>query len=149
MKTTSIKNIVLYADDDPDDQYIVQEAFLQFDASIEVVCLPNGKKAMDYLDKLLAAQLLPCLVILDINMPVQDGKKTLQQIRESELLKNLPVVLFTTSSNPADETFAYQHRAGFITKPTAVNDLQSIASHFISHCRGELSGKVEEGESGR
>jgi CheY-like chemotaxis protein len=142
MKTTTTKNIVLYADDDLDDQYIVQEAFRQFDDSIEVVCLPNGKKAMDYLDNLLMANFLPCLVILDINMPIQDGKKTLQEIRESELLKDLPVVLFTTSSNPADETFAYQHKAGFITKPTAVNDLHSIASHFISHCRQELSGKV-------
>lgn len=141
MKATT-KNIVLYADDDPDDQYIVQEAFRQFDASIEVVCLPNGKKAMDYLGNMLSTSFLPCLVILDINMPVQDGKKTLQEIRESEWLKDLPVVLFTTSSNPADETFAYQHKAGFITKPTAVNDLHSIASHFISHCREELSGKV-------
>lgn len=142
MKATTVKNIVLYADDDPDDQYIVQEAFRQFDESIEVICLSNGKKAMDYLDKMCAAYLLPCLVILDINMPVQDGKKTLQEIRENETLKDLPVVLFTTSSNPADETFAYQHKAGFITKPTAVNDLHSIASHFISHCRQELSGKV-------
>jgi CheY-like chemotaxis protein len=142
MKTTTVKNIVLYADDDPDDQYIVQEAFRQFDDSIEVVCLSNGKKAMDYLARLLSTDFLPCLVILDINMPVQDGKKTLQEIRESEPLKDLPVVLFTTSSNPADETFAYQHKAGFITKPTAVNDLHSIASHFISHCRQELSGEV-------
>lgn len=142
MKTTTVKNIVLYADDDPDDQYIVQEAFRQFDDSIEVVCLSNGKKAMDYLDKLLSTQQLPCLVILDINMPIKDGKKTLQEIRESEELKDLPVVLFTTSSNAADETFAYQHKAGFITKPTAVNDLHSIASHFISHCRQEVTGKV-------
>lgn len=141
MKTTTVKNIVLYADDDLDDQYIVQEAFRQFDGSIEVVCLTNGKKAMEYLNKMFSAYHLPCLVILDINMPVQDGKKTLQEIRENESLKNLPVVLFTTSSNPADETFAYQHRAGFITKPTAVNDLHSIASHFIAHCQGVLTGK--------
>lgn len=139
---TAIKNIVLYADDDPDDQFIVQEAFRQFDETIEVVCLPNGKKTMDYLGKMSAASLLPCLVILDINMPVQDGKKTLQEMREHNHFKDIPVVLFTTSSNPADETFAYQHKAGFITKPTAVNDLHSIASHFISHCRQVLSGNV-------
>lgn len=142
MKTTIVKNIVLYADDDPDDQYIVQEAFRQFDQTIEVVCLSNGKKAMDYLDKMSSASLLPCLVILDINMPVQDGKKTLQEMRAHTDFKDIPVVLFTTSSNPADESFAYQHKAGFITKPTAVNDLHSIASHFISHCRGVLANKV-------
>lgn len=141
MKPTTVKNIVLYADDDLDDQYIVQEAFRQFDESIEVVCLTNGKKAMEYLNQMCSAYHLPCLVILDINMPVQDGKKTLQEIRDHEALKDLPVVLFTTSSNPADETFAYQHKAGFITKPTAVNDLHSIASHFISHCQGMLTGK--------
>lgn len=141
MKTAIVKNIVLYADDDPDDQYIVQEAFRQFDASIEVICLPNGKKAMDYLGQMASASGLPCLVILDINMPVQDGKKTLQEIRGHSVFKNIPVVLFTTSSNPADETFAYEHKAGFITKPTAVNDLHSIASHFISHCQGVLTGR--------
>lgn len=141
MKTTTVKNIVLYADDDLDDQYIVQEAFRQFDESIEVVCLTNGKKIMEYLTMMSSAYHLPCLVILDINMPVQDGKKTLQEIREHESLKDLPVVLFTTSSNPADETFAYQHKAGFITKPTAVNDLHSIAFNFISHCQGMLTDK--------
>ena len=143
MNATTVKNIVLYADDDPDDQYIVQEAFRQYDETIEVVCLSNGKKAMDYLGKMSADSLLPCLVILDINMPIQDGKRTLQEMREHNDFKDIPVVLFTTSSNPADETFAYQHKAGFITKPTAVNDLHSIASHFIAHCREEFSGKVE------
>lgn len=142
MKSTTIKNIVLYADDDPDDQFIVQDAFRQFDTSIEVVCLPNGKEAMDCLHNMAQTNLLPCLVILDINMPILDGKKTLQEIRESEHWKDLPVVLFTTSSNPNDESFAFQHRAGFITKPTAVNDLHSIAAHFIAHCNQELTGRM-------
>lgn len=142
MMTTTTRNIVLYADNDPDDQFIVAEAFRHFHAAVEVVCVADGKKALEYLA---SAQQLPCLVILDINMPVQDGKTTLQQIRKSEGLKDLPVVLFTTSSNPADEAFAYRHQAGFITKPTAVNDLQSIAAHFISHCTEELSNKGYSG----
>lgn len=141
MSHTTIKNIILYADDDLDDQYIIQEAFRQFDPSLQVVCVSNGKKAMDSLEELDSSGLLPCLVILDINMPVQDGKKTLRDIRTSERFKHLPVVLFTTSSNPADERFASQHRAGFVTKPTAVNDLHSIATRFISYCQEEVAAK--------
>src|SRR4051812_44019319 len=110
------QHTILYAEDDIDDLFIVREAFEQHD-HIEVVHAPNGSDALKLLNHMLAEKCLPCLVILDINMPVMDGREVLMQIKQSEKLKDIPVVLFSTSNSIKDRSFAEMYQTELIVKP--------------------------------
>ena len=141
-KYTTPKSIVVYADDDPDDIELVEDAFRQFTSNVEVITFPDGSQALSYLRSLTDADPLPCLVILDINMPVINGKEVLVRLRQIDRLVEVPVVLFTTSSMPVDRNFAVQHKAGFVTKPLGYEQMEMITKEFINHCTEETQKKI-------
>ena len=139
---TTSKNIVIYADDDPDDIELVEDAFRQYASNVEVVAFPDGSQALSYLRSTSDTDPLPCLIILDINMPVINGKEVLTRLRQLERFEDVPVVLFTTSSMPVDKSFAYQYKAGFITKPLGYEQMEMITKEFIDHCTEETQKKI-------
>jgi CheY-like chemotaxis protein len=141
-KYTEPKNIVVYADDDPDDIELVEEAFRQFANNVEVVTFPDGSQAVSYLKNLSEEDPLPCLVIFDINMPVLNGKEALVRLRQMEKYEDVPVVLFTTSSMPLDKNFAQHYSAGFVTKPLGVEQMEIITREFISHCAEKVQKQI-------
>lgn len=132
------KHTIVYAEDDLDDLFIVKQAFEQHD-HIKIVHAPDGKKALHTLERMLDEHLFPCLVILDINMPVMNGKEALSAIRKHPQLSRLPVVLFTTSNSPADAAFADSLSATLITKPLEYSDLENIARKFVDRCNFEIN----------
>jgi CheY-like chemotaxis protein len=136
------KNIVFYADDDTDDLELVQDAFARYSRDVEVVTAKDGSQALSYLQALNDDDPTPCLIILDINMPVFNGKEVLQKLRSIEILKAVPVVLFTTSSLPQDKDFARKYNAGFITKPLDISQMEMITELFIDHCTDEIKKKI-------
>jgi CheY-like chemotaxis protein len=129
----STKHFILYAEDDPDDLFMVKQAF-EAHNHIEVVHALNGMDALHRLHEMAAEGILPCLVILDINMPVMDGREALQKLKSYERFQRLPVVLFSTSNSPGDQAFAASHRVELITKPLSFSDLQAIAETFVEKC---------------
>ena len=141
--STTERNIVFYADDDLDDLELVKDAFAQYSTNVEVLTATDGSKALSYLNNLKNCDVLPCLIILDVNMPVINGKETLLRLREIEHFQNVPVVLFTTSSQPIDKNFAQKYNAGFITKPIDVKQMEIIADQFIEHCSEEIRSKIK------
>lgn len=141
-RSTTPKNIVFYADDDLDDLELVKEAFTQYSENVEVMTATDGNKALAYLNNLSQKDILPCLIILDINMPVMNGKEVLVRIREMEHLQSLPVVLFTTSSQSLDKNFAKRYNAGFMTKPIDIKQMAFIADQFIEHCASDIKNKI-------
>ena len=132
------KNIVVYADDDPDDLEMIEAAFRQFARNVEMVTFQSGRQALSYLKNLSVADTLPCLIILDINMPALNGKELLLHLRQTALYEQTPVVLFTTSSRSADKHFAQQHNAGLVTKPMGFEQLEIIIRQMIDHCTEEV-----------
>ena len=136
------KNIVFYADDDLDDLELVKDAFAQYAKDVEVLTATDGSKALSYLSNLKKYDTIPCLIILDVNMPVIDGKETLLRLRELEHFQEVPVVLFTTSSQPIDKSFAQRYNAGFITKPIDVKQMEFIADKFIDHCADDIKNRI-------
>lgn len=141
-KSITPKNIVLYADDDPDDLQLVQEAFAEYAKDVEVITVEDGRQALTYLKSLSDADALPCLIILDVNMPNLDGKQVLSKLRGMERFKEVPVVLFTTSSLPSDKSFATAFNAGFITKPLNLKQMELITDQFIENCVEEVRKKI-------
>lgn len=76
----------------------------------------------------------PGIVLLDLNLPGTDGREVLGQIKQDNTLKSIPVVVFTTSSNPRDIEACYQYGAnGYIIKPIDINELRRAIQVFIDY----------------
>lgn len=132
------RQVVLHADDDPDDIFLVNEAFAAHTANVDVVSLNDGTEVLSWLRSLREGDTWPCLIILDINMPRMDGKETLQRIRMMHAFDGVPVMLFTTSTLHNDESFARKFNAGFLTKPIDDHQMETIISKFLAHCTEEV-----------
>ena len=131
---TDPRQIILYADDDPDDIDFVVESFAAHAPLLEVVTFPDAIELLDFLraDKLEAN---PCLIILDINMPLLNGKEALKIIRSWNQYDHVPVVLFSTSTSQVDHNFGMAYNAGFISKPLSSRQLDVIVKNFLDHCK--------------
>ena len=140
--TTATKHIILYAEDDADDVYMVNLAFAKHKEDIELVHVANGLEAIEYVNTLSPASKLPCLIILDINMPIVDGKEALVHIKNKSFLKDVPVVMFTTSNSRHDQEFAKKWGADFLTKPLDYKDLEALAGGFSKKCNFEMSKRA-------
>ena len=128
------KNTILWADDDADDLLMMREILMKSGQHFELVEVRNGREALDYLNKARIKGKLPCLVILDINMPILDGKKTLSIIKEDKELKALPVVMFTTSNSELDRMYCQKFNTRMITKPPDFQTLQSTVLEMLQFC---------------
>lgn len=138
------KNIIFYADDDTDDLELVQDAFARFTNNVEVVTAKDGVQALSYLQSLNIQTPTPCLIILDINMPILNGRDVLKKIKELPHLLTVPVVLFSTSSSTLDQEFAKKYNAGFVTKPLDVSQMEMITELFIDHCSDEIKRNIRK-----
>lgn len=138
----SVKNIVLYADDDIDDINLVREAFFNYSPDIELITVADGLEALSFLKNLSVEDIAPCLIILDINMPRMDGKEALIKIRQMKRFENIPSILFTTSSQGRDKDFAEKYNAGFLTKPIEYTQMDLIANKFIQHCADQNNKNI-------
>lgn len=76
----------------------------------------------------------PSVICLDLNLPGTDGREVLAQIKQDDTLKQIPVVILTTSSNPRDIEFCYQSGASsYIVKPIDLNCLVESLSTFFNY----------------
>ena len=99
----------------------------------------DGEEALDFLyhegiyeDVSLAPR--PSLIILDLNLPGTDGKEVLATLKEDRDLKTIPVVIFSTSSNPKDINSCYsQGICGYIIKPMDINHLNQLVQTFLNY----------------
>ncbi|HEY1112017.1 MAG TPA: response regulator [Chitinophagaceae bacterium] len=138
---TAKSRTILCVDDDPDDQYMVLQAIKELDPSALVITAFNGVGALEYLEAAARKGERPCLVILDINMPVMDGKQTLVRLKKDPSLQAIPVVLFTTSSSPLDRLFGEQYRAHFVTKPVRYLELLEKVKNLLRLCAAGDAGQ--------
>jgi len=119
---------VLIIDDDEDDRFFMEQAFKTDSIHTQVDTAAGGQQALDWLS---AAQPLPDVILLDLNMPGMTGFEVLQYLKQSALYRLIPVVILTTSNAPADQEKARQLRVTeFITKPTTYSGLSAIAQRI-------------------
>lgn len=126
---------LLLVDDDPDDIMLLQEAIHFINKDFTFVEADNGLKALDYLKKEKEHDRLPCLIILDINMPVLDGREVLAVLKNDLALKNIPVVVFSTSSNAADLAYCKNFGVDLISKPFDMQELSKRAEELLTYCK--------------
>lgn len=128
------KQTILWVDDDVDDLMMMKEILMKNNQDQDVVEVHNGREALDYLNKAKQEGNLPCLVILDINMPIMDGKETLSIIRKSEEFKHIPVVVFSTSNSELDRVFCKNFQSELITKPPMYKSLEKTIIEILNYC---------------
>jgi len=124
--------IILYVDDDIDDLNFMKEAFKEIDPSVRVTEVNNGVEALKHLEALKSSPAsFPSLIIMDINMPLMDGRMTIKRIKEDALLRPIPIVAFTTSNNPMDRLVCGQMGVKCVLKPNSAAELKQIAKDFL------------------
>ncbi|HXD01316.1 MAG TPA: response regulator [Verrucomicrobiae bacterium] len=130
------------AEDDSDDQLLVQDALAETGFGLDLRFVGNGVELMDYLRQknqfnLPGSSPSPGLIILDLNMPRKDGREALREIKGDPELRTIPVVVLTTSTAEPDIARAYELGANsFISKPVAfdllVNTMKSIGQYWFN-----------------
>ena len=124
--------IILYAEDDPEDRMLVEDAMEESRLANELHFVEDGEELMDYLHRRgkfteLSNRSLPGLILLDLNMPKKDGREALEEIKAEPNLKRIPIVVLTTSKAEEDILSTYDLGVnGFIIKPVTFENLVSI-----------------------
>jgi len=120
------KYSVFIVDDDEDDRESIRDAFLANKHHYDYVFMKNGDQLMEHL----ITNPVPyqdALILLDLNMPGKDGRDILKEIKGTETLKPIPVIVLTTSSSEKDKIASYELGANcFVTKPDTYSDLVHI-----------------------
>ena len=118
--------VVLYADDDIDDQEWISEACREVNCSFDLKFVNNGKEVLNYLS-CTSNGISPSLIVLDLNMPELDGRQTLKTLKSNPSFRNIPVVIVSTSSNKLDKDICQRLGAAlYLTKPVTHNEWKDI-----------------------
>lgn len=120
--------VILNVDDDAEDREFFCEALREIDSSIICLLADSGAQALSILQN---HQPLPDYIFLDINMPLMDGKACLKHLKTIPGLKQIPVIMYSTSTDTREIRECYALGAeDFLIKPNnyekLVNDLTSI-----------------------
>ena len=129
MRNAANPIVLLMADDDPDDRELTKEALAESRVTNEIRFVEDGEALMDYLHRRKGYEDAPRpgLILLDLNMPKKDGREALREIKASESLKRIPVVILTTSRAEEDMLSGYDlGAASYISKPVTFESLVEL-----------------------
>lgn len=108
-------NPIMVVEDDSADVMMIKRAFKELNVSNPLICASNGEEALDYLRN--DANINPCLIFLDINMPKMNGLEFLKIIKADDQFKKIPVVVLAASDNKDDVRESFRLSvAGYMTK---------------------------------
>lgn len=153
MDTKNRIPLILIADDDPDDQLLIREAFEERCKNCQLCFVSNGVELMTLLRGDAAQALpkgspVPDLILLDLNMPLKDGRQALTEIRSDPALSQLPTVILTTSKNEDDVNFCQSRGANdYIVKPNSYSDLLAIVESLKPYWENKNREPTPESES--
>lgn len=132
MNTPTIPITILYADDDEDDRMLVRDALAESRLRNDLRFVEDGEQLLDYLHRRgkwadPKTSPRPGLILLDLNMPRLDGREALAEIKKSQDLRRIPVVVLTTSKAEEDVLRSYDLGVNsFITKPVTFEALVEL-----------------------
>ena len=123
---------ILMAEDDEEDRMMTKEAWEESRLANDLRFVEDGEELMEYLERKgkyanPTDSPRPGLILLDLNMPKKDGREALQEIKANADLRQIPVVVLTTSKTEEDILRSYDIGASsYITKPVTFDGLVGI-----------------------
>ncbi|MCL7419085.1 MAG: response regulator [Halalkalicoccus sp.] len=126
---------VLLVEDNPHDVRLAREAIVEADSSMELDVVTDGVAAIDYLYTRgeYADAMTPAFVLLDYNIPKRNGAEVLAAVKSDDILRRIPITIFTTSDSKDDVVRMYDlHANAYVTKPETVEQFVSIIEHLES-----------------
>lgn len=132
MKNFKNFSFLVCVDDDEDDRMLFQDAIEELFPNLDLRLYENG---IDLIDRLITdISNLPRLIFLDLNMPIKNGFECLEEIRRNNALKQIPVVVYSTSSSPSDRTRSLQLGADhFLTKTNSFSAMRDQLAEMIKN----------------
>jgi CheY-like chemotaxis protein len=131
---SNIKHIIL-GEDDIDDQEILKEVFTTVDNTFQINFFSNGKQIINHLEQVGDHQ-LPCLIVLDYNMPELNGAEILKVLSSYNKLSHIPKIIWSTSSAPTYKSMCLNLGASdYLVKPSRMHLLEETVRHMLSFCK--------------
>lgn len=133
--------LFLLIDDDADDRELFAEALDTVDPAITCSFSENAEDALVKLETEKIAQ--PNLIFLDINLPGMNGWECLKKLKESDQYKNIPVIIYSTSSHQRDKQEAEMSGAlCLITKPSNFKQLIKVLTEIVTHVKNNSYSSI-------
>ena len=121
---------ILLIEDDLDDIELLQEALLSRNISFSIHSINDGAKAMEYIR---ICSDCPDIIILDFNLPKVHGREIIREIKSLTALKNIPLMILTTSSAKEDIAYAYEQGADqYLVKPTDIKEINEMVEAIVT-----------------
>lgn len=127
---------ILLVEDNPADVFMFKRCVKQNALPTSVEVIENGKKAQEQLDKYKkgGGDDLPDIIFLDLNLPGRSGYEILMDLKGSENLRHIPIIILTTSSNQQDVRKTYAHFANsFLTKPVDPTEYEKSINSVLTY----------------
>jgi len=125
---------ILYIDDDKEDQELFSEAMNFVDPNIELLLATGGREGLRLLEQ---SSALPHLMFVDLNMPGDlNGKEVIGQIRNNDRLREIPLLVYTTSDHRVDREQSFAVGADdYLVKPNGFKEICSLLKQTVSKYR--------------
>lgn len=121
---------IFFVDDDEDYSFLIEQALDEIGIAVKLSTAYNGIEALNFLSN---GEVIPDMIMLDINMPMMDGLTALEQIRTKEIYKNVPVIIFSTTEDPNTVNEAYRLGATlYLRKPDQYADYLLIIKSLLT-----------------
>ena len=120
---------LLYIDDDIEDIEFLKYGLKSADVKVDVIPIHDGVQALSFLRRegMYKDAPRPHLILLDLNMPKKDGREVLADLKADENLKDIPVIIFTSSDSRADIAKTYDTGSNyFLTKPIGLSEYEGV-----------------------
>lgn len=134
-----VEGSLLVVEDSNEDFKILQRLIRRMEVKNPIYRCTNGDEALDFLYregiyKNIDTVPTPSAILLDLNLPGMDGRDILERLKQDGSFKKIPIVIFTTSSNPKDIDLCYQKGAnGYLIKPMDAQELQKTIQAFVDY----------------
>ena len=133
---------LLVVEDSNADFRLLERLMRKMDVQNPIYRCKTGDEALDLMcqhGQYESCELIkqPDIILLDLNLPGTDGRAVLTQLKQDQVLKKIPVVVFTCSSASNDIEFCYEHGAnGYMVKPVGLSDLTKTLQSFVNYWLG-------------
>ena len=125
---------ILLAEDDVDDQELIVHAFTEVTSDFRLHIVNDGKELINFLTTT-SDNKLPCLIVLDYNMPEMNGAQVLQMLTGDKRYENIPKIILSTSSNPKYiQDCLHKGANAYRVKPDSFSQLVVLAKEMLELC---------------